>query len=332
MIPISDAKSMHNFITSLRQRYSAAGLPLQLPRRPYVPSKNTHVRFSSLGMCPLKAGFDKNRVEAPLKAMLPENNPYTLHVMERGTYTQDMFQEPLMWFAQENPDVFKCEVEKEIIYEHKATDGSDEIEFTARGYADAVIEFLGQDKRWHKAVIEIKDSEGSGGKIGTPRKNYAMQTIGYAETIGATFMFILINSKRGFHIYEICRVNNGYMVYDRFNDVFHPYYGDKWNDPALLTWDAIVDEMRTVNDYMQAVASWDAFQKETNVSVSLEDFNIEVPIEDPFDDRSIGWQCVSVLQKKKEYKTKDDVPGVAQANCPFASHCHGYDENKFTLE
>jgi hypothetical protein len=328
MVYIDTPGDFYNLVVELRQKYRAAGMNFPLARRQHSGVSNPdYTRFSGIGLCSLKSAFDKIGVPAPIPTLAADENAYVQHVMDRGTYTQAMFQEPFLWYASQSLDFF-------AIAEPQITD---EI-LKVNGNGDLIIGWR-QDASLRRALVEIKDSEGANGKLGTPKRQYALQMIGYGETTGIDELYLIINSKRGFTVYRLMKElynqyidgqyvkSWGYAFYDRFGDLYEPDYGDDWNRPDELNYEVYKNEMLALREYQNKVREFNEELKKGLTTPALADYDITPPIQDPLNVRTLGWMCVAILDKG----TKKRKP-VARAACQYATHCHHLDGEKFEVE
>lgn len=278
-----------------RLLYRDSGIKIELPSHPKVEFPD-YVRPSSLDGCELRHAFEKRRVPINIASLDPNRNIFIANRMDAGNYMAAMYQEALLYWAQQSG--YECEVEKQLI-DH---------ELGLFGYADAVLK-IGDDV----CVFEFKYTmkKNANHEAGPCYASYAFQTLCYGMMVEKEYEkafkpirihhFVVTIGKEDFRVWEITPYGDGYEVHDT---VSLEMAQGEWNSPNILNHATIIERVAKLQNWLKMYDG----------------------SEDVFPPIKLGseraWMCVkTVTSTKKE-------PGTIEPYCPYADVCHGIGEKE----
>lgn len=277
-----------------RKRYDDDGVTLTLPFQNREPSSPTHIRPSSVGLCPLKAAYDKAGRKPDYDT---DGDGTQTWIMSHGLYVAPMIQLPLMWWAMQNQQVtFTPEVVVKAPLWGK----------NISGRADGVLE-VGNER----CVLEIKDTEGKKLRsVGEPTLRYVWQTLLYMKLLGISQGAIITVGKWGYTVWDLLPTDGGYRVFDKKGNPYQPLYGGDWNTTSII-------RDTELNNVLQQ--HYDLLLK-----VNQHPGQVQPPPLDPLNG-DLSWLCTSQWEKPTEKKPT----GKAFPNCCYALSCHGMKDQMY---
>lgn len=279
---------------------------IPLPVTPHT-GKGRHLLYpSSLGKCPLQSRW-KREGKAPTWEPKEWEKENSFHLMEQGNRVAEVLQEALVWKmgypSSEDREFYNgdggCPPLGETVFltpgfVPEATIHDEKL--GVRGRIDGLIVDGKNPKHW--TILEIKArSPGRRPKFGD-----AMQTLTYMLSTGCHSAAIVTIERFKIKVWPLIARGEGFVVQSEWGDEVK----ERWNTPDMLNFDALEEEIQWFKDYRE-----------------MDEFSLDIPIPDPFNDKLRGWCCAWEWETRPKYlKTKPSVIGKPKPCCQFWHHCH----------
>lgn len=260
------------------REYRKANAKLALPYYERQPSASNTLRPSSLGLCPLKAAFDKHNVEPDFPDKTIQSDAGASWITSHGNYVAPMIQEPLMWFAMTS---------EKIAFQPELPVAGEWRGFKVSGRIDGYL-----SHHLESCVVEIKNSEGKAARSkGEPQLRYVWQTLLYMQLLNVQQGAIVIANKWGYDVWDLLPQGERYVLSSK-GVPYTPPYGVNWNEKITL--EALEQELRLFERYNELVGR---VKQEASISGYDNLYGtIKPPIEDPLN-HPLGWLCVKQWER-----------------------------------